>query len=236
MIIPYDARTERGQHREQNQDYILLEPSLGFFSVADGMGGYDSEGYCPYLVTQLFYSKIKKYLPLNDLGTLLKVANNTIQQAYEVARKHPTISKMGTTLSAIMINTDIQRAYIVHIGDSRIYQLRDRTDFRQLTEDHTFGNQLVRSGVLTHEQAALATDGHRLTRCVGNNPDTIPDVFEVLIEKGDQFALTTDGFHDQMEPDQIRKLMLDNVDSYTMVDLAFNQGSRDNTTVVRFDI
>jgi protein phosphatase len=232
----YHPHTECGFFREQNQDFFLIDSTIGFFAMADGMGGHDLGGHASKLACQYFYNLIRNRPQSLDVRFFWSMARQTIKHVYEVARDHPKIHKMGTTLSAIVINMDRQRAFITHIGDSRIYQLKSKNEIRQLTEDHTRANQLVRLGLLTPEQAKYSPDRHRLTKSIGTKPTHTPDVFEVFVEKGDVFLLTTDGFHEHVEVNEIRRLLYADVACSKMVDIAIKNGSRDNVTILKVKI
>ena len=111
---------------------------------------------------------------------------------------------MGSTATVLLLTE--RSAFVAHVGDSRVYQLRGgRKVFR--TFDHSMVFDLVRQGVITEEQARLSAQSNIITRALGIQPDVQVDVAELPYEKGDRFVLCSDGIHGIMpEKELIHRL------------------------------
>jgi protein phosphatase len=158
MIIAY-AKSDVGKAREMNQDaYYISDASseANLYLLADGMGGYKGGE----IASQLAIKCTKNYIENNiketpkDRESLIQLVASSIEYAnmivYEKAKEDKELEGMGTTLEVCLIYNN--KAYIGHIGDSRIYRIRK--DFiRKLTQDHSYVQKLVKDGKITEEEA-----------------------------------------------------------------------------------
>jgi len=158
MIKAY-AKSDIGKVREVNQDYYYIADSLDeiqLFILADGMGGYNGGEIASKLAVQ----STKSYIENNfkeiekDKESIIQLVASSMEYAnmivYEKAKENKELEGMGTTLEVCLIYNN--RAFIGHIGDSRIYRIRK--DFmRKLTQDHSYVQKLVKDGTITQEEA-----------------------------------------------------------------------------------
>lgn len=184
--------------RNENQDsYGYADTPMGFLAVVcDGMGGTNGGKTASTIAVEV----ILNYVQQSDVKASLQVVlSKAILEANRAiiscAQNNQNLTGMGTTVTALLLNND--SAFVAHVGDSRIYQLRNsKKIFR--TFDHSMVFDLVKKKVLTEEQARLSSQSNIITRALGINKDVIVDTQELSYRKNDCFVLCTDGFHSAM--------------------------------------
>ena len=163
MIIAY-AKSDVGKVREMNQDAYYISDSsseVKLYLLADGMGGYKGGE----IASNLAIKCTKNYIENNfketpkDRESLIQLIASSMEYAnmvvYEKSRENKEYEGMGTTLEVCLIYNN--KAYIGHIGDSRIYRIR-KTFIRKLTTDHSYVQKLVKDGTITKEEAEIANN------------------------------------------------------------------------------
>ena len=154
------AKTDLGKARQMNEDFYYITPSvedkLQLYILADGMGGYNGGEIASKFATL----SAKSYIETNfetiphDRDNILKLIASSIEYAnmvvYEKAKENVELANMGTTLEICLIYNN--KAFIGHIGDSRIYRIR-KEFIRKLTKDHSYVEELVKDGTITKEEA-----------------------------------------------------------------------------------
>lgn len=193
--------------RQENQDSLgVRKTKLGtVVTVCDGMGGGPGGKTASTIAVDEILSTIKtsngEDEPENLIIKAVRKANLSI---LEYAKLHPKLKGMGSTATVLVINENV--AYVAHVGDSRVYQLRGKKKvFR--TFDHSMVFDLVKQKVISEEQARLSAESNIITRALGIKPDVDIDVAILPYEKGDRFFLCTDGIHGTMpEPELIRMM------------------------------
>jgi protein phosphatase len=170
----------------------------------------------------------------NRLITGIKLANLRI---FEAAQRDPRQRGMGTTIVAIFAVVD--GVYVAHVGDSRVYRVRDGK-LEQLTEDHSLVGGLVRLGRLTPEEAEVHPQRSVILRAVGVEANVEVDVLHHDLEPGDVYLACSDGLTGMVRDEVIRETLesfpaLD-VAAEMLVELANAAGGRDNITVVLFRV
>jgi protein phosphatase len=154
------------------------------------------------------------------------------------ARDNPDHFGMGTTIIAIGLTEDLEGVYsptLVHVGDSRAYQLRDGA-LRLLSEDHSVAEEWVRMGRLTPEEAAVHPRRHQLTRGVGVEDTISIDVTSLNAEVGDRILLCSDGLSNELDADTLARLASAPIGLElaveNLVSAAKVAGGRDNISVI----
>ena len=236
--------TDRGFVRRANEDFFLDRPEDGFFCVSDGMGGGDGGALASRWICEAFASvmdaekdsayEIKQFALVKEIQRV----NDRIR-AYA---KNNGYRMMGATLALLLVDhANPTRALVCHAGDSRIYRLR-AGELKQLTRDHTVGNELGRAP--SESAAARAADlqsrrnplTHILTRAIGTELRARPDMAEIDVRRGDRFLLCSDGVHDMLEDVEIAPLLKDASDpaaAITHLSAAVrNAGAADNFTML----
>lgn len=186
------ANSMQGGRPENQDDFGFVDTPLGFaLVVCDGMGGGPGGKTASYIAKHEFLSTLMQCNAQTPPATALKMAVSRANDAMdEKMNQVPELRGMGSTLVAVLISR--QSAIIVHLGDSRCYQLRGkRVKYR--TADHSLVGELVRGKVLTEEQARVSPQSNVITRGLGNTTNHVADIMEVPYRKGDRFVLCTDG-------------------------------------------
>ena len=212
MIKAY-ARTDVGKAREINEDsfYITEDPfsKIQLFILADGMGGCNAGE----IASKEAIICAKNYIENNfedtpkDKESIMKLVRSSLEYAnmvvYEKSLANKDLEGMGTTLEVCLIYNN--RAYIGHVGDSRIYRIR-KDIIRQLTQDHSYVQKLVKDGTITKEEAENHPKKNMLVRAVGVEKKLEIDFFKVSLE-GKKLLLCSDGLHGCCTDEDILKVL-----------------------------
>lgn len=234
------AKSDIGKAREINQDYYYIseenvEPRL--YILADGMGGYKGGEIASKLATE----SAKRYIQSNfgkiikEKEEILKLVASAVEYAnmvvYERSKEDVNLEGMGTTLEICLIYNN--KAYIGHVGDSRIYRIR-KDVIRKLTKDHSYVQKLVEDKKITREEAKTHPKKNMLIKALGCTPYVEPDIRARNFEKGDIFILCSDGLTNMVSEERIYELV--NEDFNTATDKLINEanqaGGYDNITVI----
>ena len=159
--------------------------------------------------------------------------NSTVRKQASEAQE---LTKIGTTLTALLITTDT--AFVAHVGDSRAYLFRNR-ELQQLTKDHSLIGEQIRTGKLSWEAAKNHPSRHILTRAVGVREFMEVDLIQTEIKKDDILLLCSDGIHGMISDEKIKGILLSAPFSKvaeTLVSAANEAGGLDNSTAVAVQI
>ncbi len=230
MRVVVGVATDIGRVRERNEDSYLVEPPL--YAVADGMGGARGGAVASSLaldtVEELFRGGKA------SLAEMIRSANRAVFERSISDRK---VSGMGTTLTATTV--DEQGAHLGHVGDSRAYLLRAGA-LRQLTDDHTLVNRMVKAGEITPQEAGTHPHRNVLTRSIGTEPEVVVDENDVPLIDGDRLLLCSDGLTGMVTEPQIQAISETTPDPQEAADRLIKAANRaggiDNITVVILDI
>ena len=229
--------------RNENQDSLsFADTPLGFLvTVCDGMGGGPGGKTASSIAVSEIIKSVRSAdanngkFPADIVKAAVEQASNAIMAESE---KHPNLRGMGSTAPVLLLSKTA--AIVAHVGDSRVYQFRDRQKvFR--TFDHSVVFEMVRQHMLTEEQARLSPHSNIITRALGIDPDLKVEVNEIPYKAGDRFMLCTDGIHGCMPENELISLatdkhhsldaVVDNIAS-TVDDLGQEHGGRhDNLTL-----
>lgn len=240
MIKAY-ASTDVGKVREINEDsfYITEDPfnNVQLFLLADGMGGCNAGE----IASKLAITSAKKYIENNfadtpkDRDSLIQLVGSSLEYAnmvvYEKALTNKEYSGMGTTLEICLIYNN--RAYIGHIGDSRIYRIR-KEFMRKLTQDHSYVQKLLQEGTITKEEAEHHPKKNMLMKALGCNAFAEPDVMIKGFQKGDIIIICSDGLSNMVSQEEIYKIVKDNFETAPkeLIERANQNGGLDNITII----
>ena len=226
MRVEVGVATDIGRVRERNEDTYLVEAPL--YAIADGMGGARGGAVASGIAIDELETGAKK--DKASLADLVRAANRAV---FERSMTDRAVAGMGTTLTAARIDED--GAHLAHVGDSRAYLLRGGA-FRQLTEDHTLVNRMVKAGEITREEAEVHPHRNVLTRSVGTEPDVVVDEDDIPLIDGDRLLLCSDGLTDMVTRDQIQAILETTTTAQEAADRLIKAANRaggiDNTTVV----
>jgi len=232
------AGTDVGRIRAGNEDSLHADADQerGLFIVADGMGGHAAGEVASEMAVQIVARNLSDVRDLTSgsaetrMADALKAANRAIyERTIQEAEKHG----MGTTTSCLLIG---QGRYLIgHVGDSRVYLLRDGV-FRQVTKDHSYVQEQVDAGFLTPEQARYHPYSNVITRCVGANAAVEADVLTGDLQVGDVYLVASDGLTGLVEDPQLKTILESRQTPGRMVDAmiaeANRRGGLDNITAI----
>jgi len=230
------AKSDRGKIRSSNQDSGYSGVNL--FVVADGMGGHAGGDIASALATQLVAQVDDVYVDADlAIGTLLEVMQSANEKLTDTVREYSYLAGMGTTMDALVFTGTT--ANVAHIGDSRVYVLRDGV-MNQITKDHTFVQTLVDTGRITEEEALYHPRRNVLMRVLGDASDEPQfDVYPVDVLPGDRFLLCSDGLCGVVPNALIEENMkvadLDEA-AGLLIDEAKEYGAPDNVTVILVEV
>ena len=227
-------RTDTGRQRNANEDSLFIKAPL--FVVADGMGGAQAGEVASKAAAESFAGELPVAPPERLLEETIEGANRTI---HELARKDPSLSGMGTTTTAVIVDLEGETVAIGHVGDSRAYRLRG-AKFEQLTRDHSLVEEMRRKGQLTDAQAEDHPQRSIITRALGPEPEVQVDVQTVPAQDGDVFLICSDGLTTMLDDETIGRILSRATSLQAavraLVDEANRAGGRDNITVVTFRV
>ena len=232
--------TDIGMRREMNQDYFYSsEEPVGslpnLFLVADGMGGHNAGEFASRYAVEIIVSTAKNTEKTDTIGILKECVSNANASLRAYADDHEEMRGMGTTLVAAVL--DGRRLVTVNVGDSRLYVVGDR--IRQITQDHSLVQEMVRLGEMDQESARTHPDRNIITRAIGADRKVQADVFETVLEPGDRILLCSDGLTNMVEDDEILRILNGSGDLVSkteyLVELANRNGGKDNITVITIE-
>jgi protein phosphatase len=234
------AATDTGYLRVTNQDLALTSSDLA--AVADGMGGHLGGEVAARMAVEQLLQAFRNDRTTDGLIAAVRAANDAV---YSRSRSDRNLQGMGTTLTAAALvgeGPDGQlRLALVNVGDSRAYLVNSQERrIHRLTEDHSVVEEMVRSGELTEDEAAVHPHRHILTRALGIEAGIDPDCWELDLDPGSRLLLCSDGLTNELGEQEIAEVLLGEPDAdkaaSELVRRALNRGGTDNVTVVVLDV
>jgi len=245
--IDFAELTDTGRVRDHNEDAIGADSEIGLMVLADGMGGYNAgevaSGIAVQIVTELATEAAQRedradIDPHSGLMRQSIILRDAVYRAnkiiFQTAQSQTHCEGMGTTIVACMFHDN--KVSIAHVGDSRAYRLRGG-QLEQITLDHSLLQELVDRGFYSAEEAQRSTNRNYVTRALGVEPTVEVEVHEHSVLPDDLYLLCSDGLPDMVEDEDIHltiNTFNDSLDvvNQQLVDLANNQGGRDNISVM----
>lgn len=232
-------RTDKGKHRKNNEDACFVIPKDNVYILCDGVGGNNSGE----VASRKTVSGIAEYVSDNSLEkvktfrTVKTYFNNCLQKInYEILKEsRSSVENHGMATTLVLTYFAGNRVYAMNVGDSRAYILRDGK-LKQITEDHTYVNSLVKAGVITEEEAVDHENRNMITRAVGADYGVQPDFFTGIIKDGDILLMCSDGLYDEVPEEKIIELLQQDKSmsdiAADLVDAANKNGGADNITAI----
>jgi len=247
-MLKFHARTDVGLKRKHNEDSLLAADEFGVFVVADGVGGRKAGELASAITVNTFQAyapqvkeAVAAYMesPNRDtrnavLHMLDACAGASSKKVYEAAQ---ATGRQGMTTTLVAAAVGGGGAFVAHVGDSRCYLVRDGK-LRQLTEDHSMVNELIRTGAMSREEAASSRYRNVITRAIGLYPTVRTDLLHLDLIAGDRLLLCSDGLSDPVKPKNLLRLaQQENLASAVdgLVDAALEGGGRDNISVIAIE-
>ena len=230
-VAEHFERTDTGRQRRGNEDAYFARSPL--FAVADGVGGAQAGEVASQIAVEVLSQGVPEGGGSIEerLRARVEEANSLIA---ELARADERRAGMSTTLTLAYVGED--EVSVVHVGDSRLYRLRDGV-FERLTDDHTLVDELVRSGKLTQQEADQHPQRSIITRALGSE-GIDPDSRTWPARGGDVYLICSDGLTGMVDEARVGELLQAapslSAAARTLIDAANDAGGRDNITVVLF--
>jgi protein phosphatase len=242
-LLKIGAYTDKGKKRDENQDSCYIpnnESKINVFIVADGMGGHNAGK----IASQEAVKSILEYLSknyneiLNDKDAVISLIKDSILHAnkvlYDKSIQNSEYFGMGTTIAMALVYK--HKAYIAHIGDSRIYIMR-KDKLTQITRDHSYVEQLIDDGSITREESYKHPKKHMITRALGCEENVEIDIGVKNFFRNDILLICTDGLTAMIDDKEISRIILNwrediQKTAQQLVNEANIAGGTDNTTVI----
>ena len=245
-LLSFSA-THIGKVKDQNEDFYYANEQDGIFIIADGMGGHAAGEVASRMAVDVTLRSLQpRQEELGQLAAIdsaenrkriLAILEDVVRAAdqaiYARAQNEPEKRGMATTIDVLFIING--SAFIAHVGDSRVYLIRNQQSFL-LTTDHTLANHLSSQGKLSIEEIEKIPHKHALMRALGMASGTQIDAIHLDLLRGDKFLLCTDGLSHYFKSNNDLLSLWGEVTSQgtaeDMVQFANQHGGRDNTTVI----
>jgi protein phosphatase len=250
MRIEFSAKTDVGAVRKENQDSYGILEERNYFAVCDGMGGGAAGDFASRCAAEIMIKALEKLsapvmksvtgaqpfdIPEEYLGPVaaIRLANRGL---HNYTQKYPKLAGMGTTVVAVMCDIQNRCLHIYHVGDSRLYRVRDGY-IEQLTKDHSKVNELIDQGKMSEAEVKTAEIQSMITRALGTHARVKIDYRRVALWPEDYFVLCSDGLNGELDDRTIRNVMVKNrgdVNAITaeLIERTNAAGGRDNTTAL----
>ncbi len=215
--IQITGQTDVGAVRDHNEDAIACEDEIGLAVLADGMGGHQGGEMASAITVSTVMDVVRNKLKhINhgdvDRETGYSIESITVHEAitlankkvYDSAQKNTHYQGMGTTVVVLLFYDN--RYTFAHVGDSRLYRLRDGI-FEQLTRDHSLMQELIERGFYTPEQAKISLNKNLITRAIGIDTHVQIDIQEDIAMIDDIFLLCSDGVTDMIDDTVIKAIL-----------------------------
>jgi serine/threonine protein phosphatase PrpC len=246
MQVTGVGATDVGRSRDHNEDSLLIDDDLGLYIVCDGIGGQAAGEVASSTATRVISEVLLQARHTWEqaaheearLDALVLAIEQAIQSAcaqiHDLARSKREYYGMGTTATVLVLSAN--HGVMGHVGDTRLYLLRGKA-IHQLSQDHTFVQELMRSGVLQPEQAENHPYSNVLTRSLGKDRSVQIDTLIIDVMDSDQFLLCSDGLSKYFKRDDelLERLHADLTDPEivaSLIDEANLRGGSDNITAL----
>jgi protein phosphatase len=240
------ARTDQGMVRKHNEDVVFVNPARGLVILADGMGGYNAGEVASgiaasFLASALetsFFDPVQGVPKTGGRPSASCSFAESISQAnaaiYNASCSEAVYAGMGTTL--VMALFFDNRITVAHIGDSRLYRLRDGL-LTAVTRDHSLLQEQIDHGMISTEEARFAQHKNLVTRALGVEPSVESEIHAYDVLPDDIYLLCSDGLNDMVPDEEIRQVLQTLSHDLTraadqLVRSANDNGGRDNVSVI----
>jgi serine/threonine protein phosphatase PrpC len=241
LIFEFASVTDPGLVRENNEDSVACDPGYGVAVLADGMGGYNAGEIASAMAVTFIRAEVARWLAEagprltgQDVRRAMELCVSQANQSiYNAAISNPQFSGMGTTIVVGVFEPG--RVVLGHVGDSRCYVFRAGR-LTQLTRDHSLLQEQLEAGLITPEQAKVATHKNLVTRALGVDEGVMVDIQEHVPQEGDVYLMCSDGLTDMVDDELVSALLMgpDSLSekAQNLVRAANEAGGRDNISVI----
>ncbi len=241
------GQTDIGSVRDHNEDAIAIDNDIALAILADGMGGHRGGEMASAItvstVKELLTEKIKSLassktdedsIYSRESLAILEAITQANTNVYDSSEANPQYRGMGTTVVVVMFYDN--RFTVAHVGDSRLYRLRDN-ELELITRDHSLMQELIDRGFYTPEQARDSLNRNLVTRAIGIDSNVKIDIQEDIAMVNDIYLLCSDGVNDMIDDDVIQSALIQNCNDLEkaaseIIRLANECGGKDNISVL----
>lgn len=232
-------KTDTGKVRRHNEDNggVFVNHCDEFLAiVADGMGGHKAgevASQCAVGHLKEQWQQVESMLTPAQAEEWFRTNISAVnKQILKYSREHKEYEGMGTTIVAVIVTDKF--ATVANIGDSRCYVMNDQ-GYKQLTEDHSFVNELVKTGQITPEDAVHHPRKNIVLKAVGTEPEVEMDTKTITFEEGDKILLCSDGLSDKVTNQEMESILKEqgNVEEKAdkLIQMANQYGGEDNISL-----
>ena len=245
--IEITGQTDIGSVRAHNEDTIGSNTDIGLVVLADGMGGHRGGEVASAITVSTVLEKLGDRLKTiksaepqehsqysQESIAVLDVIYEANTNVFNASSENSQYRGMGTTVVVLLFYDN--RFTVAHVGDSRLYRLRDG-ELEQITRDHSLMQELIDRGFYTPEQARKSLNKNLVTRAVGIEETVEIDVLEDVAHPDDIYLLCSDGVTDMIDDDVIKKIIIDNSDNLDqtaaeLIRVSNEAGGKDNISAM----
>jgi serine/threonine protein phosphatase PrpC len=234
-MLEASALSDKGCVRSNNEDYCLIEPDLGLYVLADGMGGAKAGERASRMAVDTV-AEMVLLAQQRDSQVLILAVEEANRRVLEAAHSDPSLEGMGTTLVAALEMDD--SLSIASVGDSRAYLL-DEDGFRAITDDQTWVNEVGRPLGLDEESLRNHPMRHVLTMAIGASSPLTVNYYSVGLKTGALVLMCSDGLHGVLEAPQLEQILRGSRNGVSLeescrqlIEAAKEAGGPDNVTAV----
>lgn len=241
MSLEFFSATDVGRARDNNEDSVALDQSVGLAVLADGMGGYNAGEVASQMLTSFICAELGRWLKesggsarATDVRRAMDICvDNANRAIFNAANTNPRYAGMGTTL---VLGVFLEEGLLLgHVGDSRAYRLRNG-QLTQISRDHSLLQEQIDAGLLTPEEAVYSSNKNLVTRAVGVEDAVMLELHLHEVQPGDIYLLCSDGLSDMLDDATLCQLLLNHrslpLAARALIDAANDMGGRDNIAVV----
>ena len=241
------AMTDVGVKRTHNEDCVAASPENGFAILADGMGGYNAGEVASAMAVDIIGQQLRDKLAESQPDQINSQTGFTNQSVltrqaiveanasiYHTAQCKAECAGMGTTILVAVLHDNLITA--AHVGDSRMYRLRDHA-LSHVTEDHSLVHEQVRRGLLSAHDARNSSIKNLVTRALGVDKGVEPELVEDMVKSGDIYLMSSDGLTDVVSDETIARVLRDQQTDLKraaelLIEMANQAGGPDNISVI----
>ena len=226
-----------GMKRTNNEDAIYIDEQEQLYLVADGMGGCSAGEVASSTAISAFVKAMKETQDTEILDKMVGAIVQCNKAVFEKAKQDVIFMDMGTTLVAAVIENG--KVFIVYVGDSIAYLFR-KNQLKQLTTDHSYVMELVKSGSITLQEAEVHPKRNIITRAIGIKEDVEADTVLEEVHSGEQILLCTDGLSGMLSVEEMTKILSKKEPIQQKVEdltaLANEKGGLDNISLILIEL
>lgn len=233
--LEFAAATDIGNVRRNNEDSFGYDTDHKLYVVCDGMGGMAAGEVASSMAVRALIESFASSAAAGESAPveerLLRALREANRQVHQAGLEDARLRSMGTTLVCVCFEGN--RFLVGNVGDSRAYLVRGGMCI-QISQDHSFLEEQVRSGAMTPEMAASSNLHSVITRAIGTDSQVQPDLFDGAVEPGDVLLLVSDGFTRYATPELISRIVAEEADTQAacgrFIQYAKDSGGVDNIT------